>query len=460
MIATRRAELHGTYAAHLAHALGVVDAALAASAAAGHPYDGVVFHAGSERYYHADDQPFPFKPVPHFQRLAPVQGPDHLIAYRPGCAPTLAQVVAHDYWHETPEPGPWLADHPYRDHLEVGEVEGGDAAAVALDLSGRLAFVGADHRVAARLGIHPGHVEPVALMASLDWGRGAKTAYEVACLRAAGRKAARGHVAVRELVASGLSERELNAAYLAASGQLDGDTPYGSIIGWDAAAAVLHYQSKRARAPAPGRVLLIDAGAKVLGYCSDITRTWIRGDVHPVFRALLDGMATLQRELVAAVRPGLSYVDLHRTSARAIGALLCETGVLTVGVDEALARGLVFPFFPHGLGHHLGLQVHDVGGKLAGPGGGEVPSPEDAPHLRTTRTLEAGHVVTIEPGLYFIPMLLARHAADPGIDHALVDALRDHGGIRIEDDVLVTGTGAEDLTRPWIGDHLQTETAG
>ncbi len=455
----RRAALHGAWAEHLAQVSVVIDRALEASAEAGQPYDGVVFHAGTERYYHADDQPFPFKSVPHFARLAPVEGPNHLIAYRPGGRPTLARVVAHDYWHETRAPGPWLADHPFTEALEIIDVVDGEAAAAALDTGGRLAFVGSDLRVAAGLGIDHEGVEPHALMAALDWGRGAKTEYEVACLRAAGRRAARGHAAVRDLVATGASERELNAAYLAASGQLDGDTPYGSIIGWDAASAVLHYQSKRRQAPDPGRVLLIDAGARVLGYCSDITRTWTRGAVHPVFQALLDGMAGLQRELVAAVRPGVSYVDLHRQSARAIGALLVETGVLTVGLDEALARGLVFPFYPHGLGHHLGLQVHDVGGKLASPAGAVVPSPEDAPHLRTTRTLEVGHVVTIEPGLYFIPMLLEPHREDPGIDHDLVAALLDHGGIRIEDDVLVTASGPEDLTRPWIGDHRQTGAA-
>jgi len=107
-------------------------------------------------------------------------------------------------------------------------------------------------------------------------------------------------------------------------------------------------------------------------------------------------------------------------------------------------------FFPHGLGHLLGLEVHDVGGFMRSPDGGDIPRPAGHPYLRLTRVLEQGFVVTMEPGLYFIPQLLAGARADERsrrINWARVDSLRKFGGIRIEDDLAVTATGCENLTR-------------
>jgi len=131
--------------------------------------------------------------------------------------------------------------------------------------------------------------------------------------------------------------------------------------------------------------------------------------------------------------------------------------VLRVGVDRAIERGLALPFLPHGLGHHLGLQVHDVGGQQVSPEGRHrSPSPL-YPMLRTTRDLEAGHVVTVEPGLYFIPLLLSPHREGPdagSFDWDVVDQLLPCGGIRVEDDVLVTEAGHENLTRGCVPGHL------
>jgi Xaa-Pro dipeptidase len=115
-----------------------------------------------------------------------------------------------------------------------------------------------------------------------------------------------------------------------------------------------------------------------------------------------------------------------------------------------VAAGLTRPFYPHGLGHFLGIQVHDVSGRQAAPEGGIKPPPAEHPYLRTTRTIETGQVFTIEPGIYFIPMLLrdlkaSAHAND--VDWTLVDALTPMGGIRIEDNLLVTPSGHRNLTR-------------
>jgi Xaa-Pro dipeptidase len=437
------------YADHLPVVEGAVAEALALSAAEGQAeFRGVAFHSGTSSPYHADDQTPPFHTVPHFGRFAPLHGPGHLVLVEPGQPTRLVYNVPKDFWHEG-HPRP---EHPCFDHMQVAEVGSWDDA---LEEAGQLegwAYVGNDPAAAEALGIAAEAIEPEVLLASLDWQRGVKTPYEVECLRQAAERAGLGHAAVRQGVAQGLSERELHFEYLRATGHLENETPYPNIIAWDEASAVLHYTSKRPSAPAPGHGFLIDAGAAHAGYASDITRTYVREGAHGTFRQLLAGMLELQDELVAALRPGLSYVDLHGLSWRGVATILCDAGVLTVSVDEAVERKLVWPFYPHGVGHHLGLQVHDVGGQQAGPAGGKTEPPQAFPHLRTTRTLEAGHVVTIEPGLYLIPLLLQEHRdkQDPAFDWDLIDALIPCGGIRIEDDVAVTADGPDNLSRPYV----------
>jgi Xaa-Pro dipeptidase len=151
-------------------------------------------------------------------------------------------------------------------------------------------------------------------------------------------------------------------------------------------------------------------------------------------------------------------LDVHAAAIQGIAELLCAVGVLCGEPRDLCEQGLVQPFMPHGVGHQLGVQVHDVGGTQAAPRGGVHLPPDAYPMLRNTRTMEEGHVVTVEPGLYFIPMLLepfrtGERAGGEAFDWDRVDSLLPCGGIRIEDDVLVTTEGREDLTRPWVPGH-------
>jgi Xaa-Pro dipeptidase len=127
--------------------------------------------------------------------------------------------------------------------------------------------------------------------------------------------------------------------------------------------------------------------------------------------------------------------------------------VITLGGQEAVEAGLTHPFFPHGVGHFLGLQVHDIGGRQQSPEGGTLAPPSQYPYLRTTRTIEQNQVFTIEPGVYFIEMLLRPQREGPKkelFNWKLIQYLFAHGGVRIEDNVLVTQTGHRNLTRPHI----------
>ena len=169
------------------------------------------------------------------------------------------------------------------------------------------------------------------------------------------------------------------------------------------------------------------------------------------FAELIDALDEKQCAFIADIRPGVSYVDLHERMHRIVGELLARFGLVRCRADAAFETGITDVFFPHGLGHLLGLQTHDVGGWLTAPDGSVSPPPERYPALRLTRPIEARQVFTIEPGIYFIPQLLdqagdAPHASE--IVWPRVESLMPCGGVRIEDNVLVTRDGAENLTRP------------
>ena len=437
------------YQAHLAALGDMLEDALSRAAARGLPLDGVLFHAGREDYYHADDQPVPFRSTPHFLRWAPLAGPEHCVLARPGRRPLVIRVAPRDFWYEvTP-----LADSYWQPSVELVEVCRLADAREHLQGAGKLAYVGNSAAAAEELGIPETMVEPEALMAPLAWHRGVKTDHEVAQIVRAAEKAAEGHRVARKAFESGASEKEIHWAFLEAAGQLEAELPFATITALDEKIAILHYQNKRGLESAPGKVFMLDAGASHEGYASDITRTWALETADDLYRALLDAMDALQRDLVAMVTPGRPYPEIHLEAHRRTALLLAETGLVRCSAEQALEQGITRTFLPHGVGHHLGLQVHDVGGHQAGPDGGTAPPPSDHPFLRNTRTLEPGHVVTIEPGIYFCDVLLDELRSRPEgseVEWKLVERLAPCGGVRIEDDVLCTPEGARDLTRPLI----------
>ena len=207
--------------------------------------------------------------------------------------------------------------------------------------------------------------------------------------------------------------------------------------------------AQTASPPKPARTFLLDAGASHGGYACDITRTHAQ-DTAGEFQALIDAVDRAQQAMCAQVRAGMDYRQLHLDAHLALAGILREAGIITVQPEEAVATGVSSAFFPHGIGHGLGLQVHDVAGFAASDRGGTIARPEGHPYLRLTRTLEPGFVVTIEPGIYFVDMLLEDlQAAGRGgsVDWSRVDAFRPYGGIRIEDNVVCTGGEPLNLTR-------------
>ena len=295
--------------------------------------------------------------------------------------------------------------------------------------------------------------------AALAERRRAKDALELAHLRRAVDAAVAGHFRAWQTARAGLSERdvqiEMEAEFFRFGGQR---TAYSSIVGSGPNSAILH-GSPGDRALREGDLVLIDAGPEIRGYASDVTRTFpVSAAFSPLQRELYELVLTAQREAIAAVRPGVEYKQLHLQAGATIAQGLVDAGILRGAPDDLVAQDAHALFFPHGLGHMLGLSTHDCGGYLEGR------VPEDRfglAWLRADLPLAPGYVVTIEPGIYFIPALLTdaerreRHRGN--VVWERVDQLLDFGGIRIEDDVLVTEDGCEVLSAALPSDADEIE---
>ena len=437
-----RYEASGDPALYRAHLQTLSQRYSSALAATG--YDAVLIGAGILQNRFLDDQAIAFRSNPQLLQWLPLaEEPGAMLLFRPGIPPLTVVIRTKDYWHQAPPlPGP-----PWSEAIELRIAADGKAAVAALEtLPGRLALLGpADHWQAFDI---QGDVNPPALIHWLHYQRAVKTEFEVACLRTASLASAAGHRAAGKAFAGGETEFGILLAFLAGAGQTADELPYPAIVAGDAHAAVLHYQHYE-RLSAPGGSLLIDAGAGHLGYAADVTRTHARASDGP-FAGLLQDMDHLQQSLCQAVRPGVPFADLHHAAHEGIARVLHGQKLVRASADALLETGVTRLFFPHGLGHLLGLQVHDVGGHQAGPGGDSLPAPAAYPKLRLLRALEPGFTLTIEPGLYFIDSLLGelrRHALASDVNWAAIDELRPRGGIRIEDNLLVTADGSENLTR-------------
>jgi Xaa-Pro dipeptidase len=401
----------------------------------------LVIASGNEIYAFLDDQTYPYRANPHFLAWVPLtHHPGSWITYTPGERPVLVYHQPEDYWHAPPAPpeGYWT------EAFDVRVVRSAEAAAEHLPPAGHSVILG--ERGTTLPGFEPDNPEGV--LAFLHLMRTRKTAYEIELMRRASRRGAHGHLAAREAFLGGASEHEIHLRYLDATQHTDGDLPYANIVALNEHAAVLHYHHTPGPRPAESRSFLIDAGARESGYASDITRTWARAP--GAFADLIEAVDVVQQTLAGSMRAGRDYRELHVEAHRLLAGVLRDAGIVRLDPEAQLAAGITSTFFPHGLGHYLGIQVHDVAGFQKDEGGGTIPRPPGHPYLRLTRVLEPGNVVTVEPGLYFIPMLLERLRAGEHarhVDWAQVDALLPFGGIRIEDDVHVTEGAPENLTR-------------
>ena len=418
-------------------------------ALANHGYQLAIVAAGDQRPYLFDDQSPVFRANPHLaQWLASDACDGSVLLVEPGKRAQLLFYQPSDYWHQPPQTPDWL-----NAHIEIRVFA--DTQALDHEVNrcvqhcDRIAYIGEPTTATAGLG----EVNPPGLIAELHYFRAYKTAFEAHCMRQATARAVSGHLAAADAFAAGAGEFELQLAYLRASQQTESDLPYPNIVALNEHAGILHYQHYERVPPKERRSFLIDAGARHGNYAADITRTYCgpgNGDSRQTFRDLIAELDSSQQALIATIRCGQGYLDLHEQMHQRLGHLLNSAGLITCSAEAGFSTGITRAFLPHGLGHLLGLQTHDVGGHQVDATGKTEQPPAEYEALRLTRKIEANQVFTIEPGIYFIPQLLDElrsGAAAKHVNWQAVDALMGFGGIRIEDNVLVTETGVENLTR-------------
>jgi Xaa-Pro aminopeptidase len=348
----------------------------------------------------------------------------------------------------------WLGHVPSlaeaREAFGVKKVRYRDELPEALKAAGkgaRLAY--ADARAAAEVkrALPRARVDRPSLSEALAELRIIKDEGELRLLRRAAEATAAGHLAAMRTARAGMTEYQVQAE-LEREFQRGGcaQMGYGSIVAAGRNAAVLHYEHNSGTL-ADGQLLLIDAGAEYRGYTADVTRTFpVSGRFTAFQRDLYEVVLAAQQACIEMARPGRTTIEMQRTAEATLSDGLRGLGLLTGSTDELVDSKAIKVFFPHGIGHALGLDVHDVqGGKRR-----LLPQPRSA-KLRFRARLEPGFVVTVEPGVYFIEALLTdkelrkEQRGRVAFEKAL--SLLEVGGVRIEDDVVVQQDGPpENLT--------------
>jgi len=424
------------FKAHLAHVTDIYSRALAQSG-----YEVLVIGAGFAHRHFLDDRDDPFTPNPHFKYWVPLaNAPGSFVVYSPGIKAKLLFLQPEDYWHKPPE----TPTEAWVNEFELIPIR--TLAEARAHIPPKALFIGEAFHSQDTFGFAASN--PAAFLAAVHYARASKTPYELMCLQQATEIAARGHKAGLAAFKAGLSEYATHLEYLRATTHMEAELPYHNIIAHNEAAAILHYTDLRRTTPAPLRTLLIDAGGQYRGYAADITRTHTADT--GLFGELKAHMEALELKLCAMVTPGRDYAEIHASAHRFVAETLSAMNLIHGTVDSAIERGITAVFFPHGIGHLLGLQVHDIGGHQTAADGSVTPPPPHQPFLRLTRTLTENCVVTIEPGIYFIPLLL-KQAHAKGLNRELnlsrIESLLPFGGVRIEDNVVATKAGALNLTR-------------
>lgn len=281
-----------------------------------------------------------------------------------------------------------------------------------------------------------------------------KTAEEVEVMRYVSKISSDAHVRVMKACKPGMMEFQLESEFLHYCYSSGGCrfAPYTAIVGAGEHGAFLHYG--HSGAPNAGQIpdsslVLIDAGGEYHGYAADITCTFpSSGKFTPEQRVVYEAVLDAHTKVIASMKPGVSWLDMHTLAERTILSGLAAGGFLAGDLDEMMAANLGSVFMPHGLGHLIGIDTHDVGGY--GPRFPPRPDRAGANRLRTARMLEQDMVITVEPGCYFNRYLLTRAFGDASHSKFLVreklEANLNLGGVRIEDNVLINAGGSESFT--------------
>ncbi|MDO4697912.1 MAG: Xaa-Pro dipeptidase [Pasteurellaceae bacterium] len=405
--------------------------------------DGLWIYAGAAKAHFLDDQHSPFKINPHFNYFFPHPTAEKSWLFVDGKnKPKVYFYAPQDYWHAVPNPP---TDAFFAEQFEWQIFT--DSQQIAQFIQPQhCAFIGEDEALAKSLGFT--EINPKKVLNVLHFARSFKTEFEIECLYQAQFSALKGHQAAKEAFFAGKSEFEINLAYLQATKQSDNNVPYGNIVAINQNSAILHYTTLDTNQPKERHSFLLDAGTTYLGYASDLTRTYAF-DPSSEFADLVKAMDNLKLKVIDSLQIGYNYLHYHTQMHQWIAQLLHDFDFVKLPTEQIFEEGISRAFFPHGLGHQLGLQVHDVAGFQQNTRGTHKAAPEVYPSLRCTRDLAEGMVLTIEPGFYFIEMLQNLWRSHPLARHFNWQKLAEFkkfGGIRSEDNIVIRANGVENLT--------------
>jgi Xaa-Pro aminopeptidase len=433
----------------------------------------ILGNAASPRNY--ADNVYPFRQDSHFLYYAGISSPGLALVLDSEGGSTLYGPPEH------PDDLVWFGPHPSLAELADGSGIDGwdtpDALRERMHAAGRnglrvhfLPPYRSERRfaVAELFGTDPRSVDAGAsreLIRTVNAQRSIKGDEEIAEIEDALTVTAAMYRSAMAATEAGRTEAEIAAALQAPALARDRQMAFAPIV--TVHGEVLHNEAY-SNTLADGQLLLIDSGAEsVHWYASDITRTFpVSGRFSPMQRDIYEVVLAAQLATIAACSPEHTNREVHLVAARTVAEGLKGVGLMQGDVDDAVAAGAHALFFPHGIGHMLGQDVHDMEdlGDVVGYPDGESRSDQFGLNfLRLARRLEPGFVVTIEPGVYFIPALIERWAAQERhgefIRYDRLDSYREFGGVRIEDDVLITENGCRVLGPPIPKEIADVEAA-
>ncbi|KAG5492654.1 hypothetical protein JKF63_01233 [Porcisia hertigi] len=292
-----------------------------------------------------------------------------------------------------------------------------------------------------------------------------KTALEAEVLKYVCRVSSAAHVKVMQMVKPGMSQHHLESTFLHDVYYNGGcrRVSYTCICATGHHGATLHYPDNN-RAIEEGTMALLDMGGNYCGYAADITCSFpVNGKFTEAQKTIYNAVLDAHDKVMHAMKPGVMWTDMHLLAIRTICRHLIAADILRGDLETLMAKEVMEYFQPHGLGHLIGLDVHDVGGYIEGCP--ERPTKRDCRRLRTARKIEEGLYLTIEPGCYFNKALMEMAKASLEIkDHLNVDKIEEYaefGGVRIESDVLVTKDGVVNYTLvPRTVEEIERTMAG
>ncbi|KAJ1731508.1 hypothetical protein LPJ61_002500 [Coemansia biformis] len=411
---------------------------------------GVIFVHGGETLVHPDsDTEYEFHQDSNFYYLSGVSEPGCAAAYDIASGTAILFVR-----HVSADEAVWIGVPPALEDYRIAH--GFDEAHYAHDIGAVLDALKPavvymlPHHKADQLGmVLELAVDREKLLPAVHDARVFKDDAEIAIMRAANRISSDAHVALMKEIRVGMNEAEVRGRFagLVLAGGCSYEA-YGSIAARGRNAAILHYTANNQQLDSDAEMILVDAGGTFQNYASDITRTWPVGPAFsPECRAIYQVVLDMQSAVLDACAPHRQWEDMHLLANRVAAEGLLKLGILQGDLDSIMAHHVVGYFMPHGIGHLIGIDTHDVGGYPQGVDRIDRPGLR---YLRARREMLPRMAFTVEPGLYFVDAILADAKADPAvacfIDFDKVAEYRKVGGVRIEDNIVITDSGHDNLT--------------